>query len=134
MARRNDPLPVTGTETVIGTGVKVKGAFNCEGDISIDGWLDGEIKASGNVTIGVNGVIKGDISAQNITILGQLRGNIEAEGETTIGHAGNLRGNITTASLSIESGAMFIGRTTMLKPTAGVLEQAEASEAEQAEG
>lgn len=121
MARKPDSLSVSGsTETIIGTGVTAKGTLVSEADIMIDGNFSGDIKASGNVTLGANAVVKADVSAENVVIAGQLKGDITSVGETSIAESGRVYGNIITALLSISSGAVFIGSSKMIEPAAPI--------------
>jgi cytoskeletal protein CcmA (bactofilin family) len=115
MARRSEVMSVGGNETVIGAGVKIKGTLISDADITIDGKLEGDLKAVGNLSVGVNGLIKADISATNVHVAGQVRGNIEASGETVIMASGKVQGNITTGAIGIETGAVFVGKVTMVK-------------------
>ncbi len=112
MAKRIDS-PMTETETVIGTGVKVKGTLVSDGDVSIDGELKGSIKTGGNLTIGVNGVIEANVSARNVKVGGHLVGNIKCESETVIESSGKVKGNVHTGLLAINHGAVFSGQTVM---------------------
>ncbi len=111
MARKD--LPLTETETVIGSGVKLKGTLQSDGDISIDGELKGAIRTNGNLTIGPNAQIEANVSAQNVRVAGQLEGNIKSENETTIEGSGKVKGDIHTSLLSIQHGAIFSGQTNM---------------------
>jgi cytoskeletal protein CcmA (bactofilin family) len=113
MARRDDVLGVTGADTVIGAGVTVKGNLTSESDMMIDGIITGDIKAAGNITIGVNAHIKANIQGLNITVAGELEGNIVAEGEATIRETGKVTGDITAAGLAIISGGVFSGRSNL---------------------
>jgi cytoskeletal protein CcmA (bactofilin family) len=115
MARKShdDALGVTGAETVIGTGVVVAGDLSSDSDIAVDGTLNGGIKAGGNVTIGVNASVSGDVRATNVIIAGQLKGNVTAEGEVSIRETGHIKGDIKSASLSVNAGAIFVGRSLM---------------------
>jgi cytoskeletal protein CcmA (bactofilin family) len=115
MARKShdDALGVAGAETIIGTGVIVRGNLNSQADIIVDGILEGSIKTSGNVTIGVNAQIKANIYATNTTIAGTVLGNIEAEGETSILETGHVEGDISSTGLAIASGGVFIGKSVM---------------------
>ena len=79
----------------------------------VDGTLDGNIKAGGNVSIGVNAIVKGNVEATNVTISGTLHGDVSATGETSLTETGHLKGNISATSLAISSGAVFIGRSIM---------------------
>jgi len=111
MARKE--LSLSGTETVIGSGVKLKGTLNSDGDISIDGELKGAIRSNGNLTIGPNASIEGNVSALNVHVAGLLEGNIKSENETSIEGSGKVKGDIHTALLSIQHGAIFSGQTVM---------------------
>ncbi len=114
MARKRDEmLGMSPAETIISAGVRIKGNLTSEGDVVIDGSLTGGIKATGNLTIGVNGVIRGDVSGANVKVAGHLDGNVNSEGETDIMETGQVKGNIKTASIQIQTGAIFIGTTTM---------------------
>lgn len=115
MARKNhsDALGVAGAETIIGTGVNVRGDLNSESDIIIDGNLEGSLTTIGDVTIGVNATIKATIRGYNVTVAGHLTGNIEATGDTTIRETGQVQGDIRSAGLAISTGGVFIGRNHM---------------------
>jgi cytoskeletal protein CcmA (bactofilin family) len=115
MARKSheDALGVAGAETVIGTGVTVVGNLASDSDIAIDGNLDGNITAGGNVTVGINANVKGDIEGTNITVAGNLTGNVKATGEASILETGHVKGNIRANSLAINSGGIFNGRSLM---------------------
>ena len=110
MARRhNDVLGVGGAETIIGSGVKLKGNLHSEGDIIVDAHMSGDIKTIGSVTIGNNGQVKANVTAGDVVVAGSLIGNITASGEVEIREAGQVHGNITAASLSIMPGGVFVG-------------------------
>jgi cytoskeletal protein CcmA (bactofilin family) len=98
---------------MIGAGVVVTGNLTSESDIIIDGVMTGDIQATGDVTIGVNAQIKGRVKGLNVSVAGSLTGNITAEGETTIRETGHVAGDITTANLTIVSGGVFNGRSSI---------------------
>jgi cytoskeletal protein CcmA (bactofilin family) len=118
MARRthDDALGVAGAETIIGTGVTVRGNLASESDITIDGLLTGDIKTQGDVTVGVNAQIEANIEATNVTVAGSLKGDVTASGEATIRETGQVKGDIRAAGLAIASGGIFIGRSIMKPP------------------
>ena len=113
MARRDDVLGTSGAETIIGAGVKVVGDLTSEGDIHIDGTYTGEIEANGDVTLGINAKVKGNIAARNVSVAGTLKGNIVAEGEAALRDSGHINGDITCISLNVEHGGVFVGRSRM---------------------
>lgn len=118
MARKTleDALGVAGSETIIGTGVTVRGNLHSESDITIDGQLNGDIKTTGDVTIGMNGRVTANIQGANVSVAGNLTGNIKASGEVSIRETGHVEGDITAMGLAISSGAVFIGRSIMEAP------------------
>ncbi|HSH31668.1 MAG TPA: polymer-forming cytoskeletal protein, partial [Candidatus Saccharimonadales bacterium] len=101
--------------------VKVKGNLASDGDIMIDGTLSGEIKAAGNVTLGVNAVVKADITAHSVTVAGKLQGDIKAETEAGLTESCQVKGTITAATVSILPGAVFIGSVVMTETETQVL-------------
>lgn len=113
MARRDDVLGVSGDETIIGAGVVAQGSLDSQGDIAIDGTFTGDIKARGDVTLGINAKVKGDIDALNVVVAGNLRGNIVAEGEASVRETGHVNGDITCISLGVNPGGVFVGRSKM---------------------
>ncbi len=115
MARKthDDAFGAAGAETMIGAGVTVHGNLVSESDVTIDGQLEGDITAAGDVTIGANARVKGAIHGTNVTIFGHLKGNIQASGEASIRETGQVEGDITSAGIAINSGGVFVGRSKM---------------------
>lgn len=112
---KTDVFNVSSIDTVIGSGVKLKGNVSSDGDIAIDGALVGNIKSGGHVTIGVNGHIVGSIHATSATIGGYVDGNVTASDSVGIMESGQVHGDIDTGRLEIAMGATFIG-TSKMKP------------------
>lgn len=113
MARAPHLVAMVGSDTVIGTGVEVEGALGSAGDITIDGHVKGDVTAGGNITIGVNGEVKGNLMGINIMIAGHITGHVVASGETHLTETCKLKGNITTQLIAIDSGANFLGTIKM---------------------
>ena len=116
MARRDDVLGMSGAETLIGSGVTVKGNLKSDSDVVIDGTLTGEIRTLGDVTIGINGILKSNIIAGNVTISGSVTGNISAENEVTIKESGQVHGDVTALGLTIQTGGIFVGTNSVRSP------------------
>lgn len=113
MAKKTDVFNVSSIDTVIGSGVRLKGNVSSEGDIAIDGTLVGNIKSGGHVSIGVNGHITGSIHATSAAIGGYVEGNVTAGDSTSIGESGQVHGDIDTGRLEIAMGGVFIGASKM---------------------
>jgi len=115
MAKKTDVFNVSHVDTVISSGVRMKGNLNSDGDIAVDGALAGNIVSGGHVAIGVNGRIAGNIKAISVQIAGRVEGNIIASDSLSLMESAQLRGDVDTGQLEITMGAIFIG-TSKMKP------------------
>jgi cytoskeletal protein CcmA (bactofilin family) len=99
--------------TIIGNGVVLEGKLMSNGNIRVDGVINGDVNANGNVTVGENGEINGEINAENITIGGKVIGRVNAKEKLTLESKCNLRGDLVTKLLVVEAGAKFDGNSNM---------------------
>jgi len=99
--------------TIISNGVKIEGKVSSSGSIRIDGSILGDLTAKGNVTIGEQGNINGQISAGTVTIGGKVVGTINAREKLVLESNSTLKGDIITKVLVIEAGAKFDGKSNM---------------------
>lgn len=113
MAKKQDVFGVSGTDTVIGSSVKLKGNLSSETDITVDGTLVGNIKSGGHLTIGVNAHITGNLSATSITIAGQVDGNVLAVDSASVMETGQVHGDISCSRLEVGMGGVFVGMSKM---------------------
>jgi cytoskeletal protein CcmA (bactofilin family) len=118
MAKKPDMFGVSGTDTVIGSSVKLKGNLTSEGDISLDGRMAGNVKSGGHVTVGVNAHITGDVAAVSVAVAGRLDGNIKVVDETHIMESGQVYGDVDTGRIQIGLGGILLGAIKMKKPEA----------------
>jgi len=112
---KNSPVPEAVSPNQINTGTVIHGDIICNGNIRIDGNLRGKIECSGKVVIGTSGLVEGDIVCSNIDILGQVKGNVLVADKTALKASCRLTGDMQTGSLSIEPGAEFNGKCTMVE-------------------
>ncbi len=99
--------------TIIGTGVVIEGKLSSSGDVRIDGNVKGDIKASGNVTVGESGEVDGQINADIITLGGKVTGSVNAKDKLVLESKAALKGDIITKILVVEAGAKFDGKSSM---------------------
>ncbi len=99
--------------TIIGAGVILEGKLSSNGNIRIDGSINGDINANGNVTVGETGEISGEIRAEVISIGGRVIGSINAREKAVLESKAVLKGDIVTKILVVEAGAIFDGNTKM---------------------
>ncbi|MBN2675722.1 MAG: polymer-forming cytoskeletal protein [Alphaproteobacteria bacterium] len=93
--------------SVINTGVVIKGNVEGDGELNIDGIVDGDVKAEA-VIVGLNGKIVGTVKADRVDVYGTLEGKILAQ-DVFLAETARVIGNIHHASLSMEPGAFVDG-------------------------
>jgi cytoskeletal protein CcmA (bactofilin family) len=100
--------------SIIASGTTLKGDISSNGDIRIDGTLQGNIQSTAKVVIGANGVVEGDISGQQADIMGKVNGTIKVKELLQLKGGCNVSGNIHAAKLQIETSANFNGQCHMV--------------------
>jgi len=110
--------PVVGFGTFIDQGVDFVGTLRLDGPFRIDSEFRGEIICSDKVIVGEAAGIEADIRAREVVISGAVAGTVTASRQLTIRSTGRLHGDAEAPSLEIEKGAVFNGRTTMVRPEA----------------
>jgi cytoskeletal protein CcmA (bactofilin family) len=109
----SDSPAATGGASMIAAGTTLKGDISSNGDIRIDGTLQGNIHCTSKVIIGANGVIEGDISGQQADIMGKVSGTIKVRELLQLKGGSQVTGNIYSAKLQIEPAANFNGQCHM---------------------
>lgn len=97
-------------EAVIGRTTRVRGRVSGEGDLVIEGSLEGDIILRGDLTIAEGGRATSTVDAASVTLRGELDGDVRATGAVRIEAGARVRGDINGESVSIEDGAEFVGR------------------------
>ncbi|OGM89173.1 hypothetical protein A3J77_00635 [Candidatus Wolfebacteria bacterium RBG_13_41_7] len=100
-------------ETIIGPSVKVKGNFQGEGNIIIEGTVEGNVKTSQNLLVGNKAKITANVEAGEAKIGGEIMGNIKVKGYLELAATAKILGDIEAAQVSIERGAIFNGKCSM---------------------
>ncbi len=100
-------------ETVIGSGITIKGELIGEEDVKIEGRVEGLIRVSKNLLVGQSGVIEADIEAENVNIGGTVTGNVVAQSKVEIFASGKMMGDIKGPRVVVAEGAHFKGNVDM---------------------
>jgi cytoskeletal protein CcmA (bactofilin family) len=95
---------------LIGKSFVIKGQVSCDGDLYIDGQIEGSVDPKGHrLTIGPDGRLKANVSARTVVVRGKLEGNIQASERVDLKQSAVVVGDIVTQTISIESGANIKG-------------------------
>jgi cytoskeletal protein CcmA (bactofilin family) len=65
-------------DTVVGRGTIFEGTINAEGTVRLDGKVQGGLNINGNLIVGEEGAVKGNIKTENAFIAGVIEGNVIA--------------------------------------------------------
>lgn len=98
---------------LIGNGTVITGNIQSDGDVRIDGNLNGDISISGKLVVGPMGYIKGNVICQNADVSGEIDGQITVAELLSLKANAKLLGDIITSKISIEPSATFTGSCNM---------------------
>ena len=98
---------------LIGTGTVITGDVNSNGDIRVDGSLNGNLKTTGKVVIGETGKVSGEIDCKNSEVLGEVHGKIKVAELLSLKSTAKIFGDIISKKLAIEPGSKFTGNCNM---------------------
>ncbi len=114
MFKKQDLLNnINDAETIIGESVQVKGHFESNGNIIINGSLEGDIKTKGAILVGEKSRINANIEAEEMVIKGEINGNLKINGYLSIKELAKIIGDIECVQISIEKGAEINGQVTI---------------------
>ncbi len=104
---------VLNSRNQVGQGTKIEGEIICEGDIRIDGTLDGQLTSKAKVVIGPTGTVYGDIICEHADVSGKIEGTIRVKEVLYLQTSATIQGNIKTQKLVVDAGAVLNGSCSM---------------------
>jgi cytoskeletal protein CcmA (bactofilin family) len=106
------PAP-SGAALALGPRDSLVGKLVYEGDVRVQGTLEGEAAVTGDLNVEGQGTVKAKVEARNVSVRGTLNGEATARERLLIAGSGVVSGTIKVARLQIEDGALFNGTITM---------------------
>ncbi len=101
------------TLNLIGAGTLIEGNITSNGDIRVDGTLNGNLSTKGKVIVGIKGKVKGEVHCKIFEVEGNIEGKVFISELLSLRANSHLIGEITTNKLAIEPGAVFTGKCDM---------------------
>lgn len=98
---------------IIGAGTLIKGNLESNGDIRIDGTLQGNLITKGKLVLGPTGKTEGEVQCKNCEVSGTVDGKIIVDELLSLKNSAKIYGDIITSKLAIEPGAVFTGTCNM---------------------
>ncbi len=115
MALRVDDISIN---TIIGKGSAISGNMKVNGFIRIDGDIDGSLETDGNVIVGENARIRGDLTAKSVIIGGIIKGNIKANESVKILAEAAVIGDVISRKVQVDGSAIIHGHCISIKDEA----------------
>lgn len=100
---------------LITSGTKIKGELSAEGDLRIDGFVEGTLTCKGKLVVGPDGSLKGNITCKTAEVMGVIEGQLLVNELLSIKATAKINGDIKTSRLAIEPNAIFTGTCDMGK-------------------
>ena len=106
------------TDSVVSRNIVVEGEISGAENLTINGSVKGKLHLDGKVYIGETGVVEADIEAKSVIIKGRVTGDVTAQNELELHPSGQLLGKIRARLINIKEGAVFEGRSQMIRSPA----------------
>lgn len=98
-----DPGP-----SIIASDVVIDGNVVSDGDLQVDGTVNGDVRGL-SVVVDFNGVIHGEVMAEEVVIRGRVIGHIRGI-HVHIYSGGHIEGDVLSETISIDHGAYVDGK------------------------
>lgn len=100
-------------DTLIGKNTKIQGTVEGIGAIRIDGEVIGDLIIQGNVVIGKEGKILGNINCNNLLNSGTVKGNATCNEQFRLTNTGSHYGDVNVKTFIVDENAIFEGKCKM---------------------
>jgi len=98
-------------DTFLGSQTQIQGTINFEGGMRIEGQFEGDIiSKTGDIIVGPQANIKGDLKVGSALVMGEVNGCIDAEIRIEIHPPGKMIGDIRAPFILIDPGVVFNGQ------------------------
>lgn len=101
------PVVKSSPPSIISADLRIFGDLNSDGEIQIDGTVDGDIRTK-VLLVGEGAHIKGEIVAETVHVHGSVSGQIKSR-EVNLAKTAHVVGDILHEALAIETGAFLEG-------------------------
>ncbi|MFL0352917.1 polymer-forming cytoskeletal protein [Xanthomarina sp. GH4-25] len=100
-------LELTSSQNIVSKGTKIVGDLTSEGDLRIDGTIEGNLKTPGKVVVGKTGYVKGTLSGTDAYFEGKFSGKLSLSGTLSLKSTAHIEGEVVLGKLEVEPGATF---------------------------
>ena len=99
--------------TVIAAHTRLHGSIEADGDLVVEGSVDGSVRSTGQLTLGPQAKVSGEIDARDVRIAGTLIRSVRAVGVIHLLSTAEVHGDLEAARVVIDDGALFEGQVRL---------------------
>jgi len=94
-------------------GSSIRGDLHFEDNFRVDGRLIGRIVSKGDLVVGEDGEVDGEVEVKNLYVFGTVRGKVKARERVEISRGSKIYADIEAQTFHIDDGAQFEGHCKM---------------------
>lgn len=95
--------------SVLGRSTVVRGNVRGSGALEIFGRVEGDVSVTGELVIGEEGTVKGDVTGGFVTISGAVQGDVRATEAVMLESGARVVGDLTAPRIGVATGALVRG-------------------------
>ncbi|MDM7913971.1 MAG: polymer-forming cytoskeletal protein [Candidatus Eisenbacteria bacterium] len=114
---------ISRSQSLIQEGVTIRGDIHAEGDLRLEGSLEGSLVARAKVIVGATGSVNADVDAAEVLVMGKVIGRIAGHHRIELRKGAYVEGDLITQSLVIEEGVFFQGACQMPAQASGTSQE-----------
>ena len=95
--------------SVLGRSTVVRGNVRGTGALEIFGRVEGDVSVTGELVIGEDGAVKGDVTGGFVTISGAVQGDVRATEAVMLESGARVVGDLTAPRIGVATGALVRG-------------------------
>lgn len=104
---------IVSSSNVIAKETKIVGDLQTQGNVRIEGLIEGMVYSKSKIVISESGVVVGNLMSAESEISGKVTGTVTCSEVLFLKKTALIEGDITTSKLIIENGAVFNGKCQM---------------------
>jgi len=95
--------------TIIGRATRVRGRLTGAADLDVQGFVEGEIAVSGDVTIDATGMVGAGVQGRKLVVRGAVKGDLVGEEAVLLEEGARVVGDVRAPRVAIAPGALVRG-------------------------
>lgn len=111
MKKKN--ININSCSAFITKGTELIGTLKTDGDVFLDGRMDGEITAGGRTIVETESIVNADVFCKDLDVSGEVNGNLDVSNCIQVSSTGKIFGNIECDELLIDEGATYRGEISI---------------------